>query len=360
MMEPLYIISAVIVALVTFVFTQSVMIVKQGEKVVLERWGSFSSVRSAGIHFLMPFIDRPHTVEWTRRVEVRKANQKSASVVDEKFVGYRIRTSNIVFDIPPVVCYSKEKVQIDVNIVVYYNITDLQKAVYQVGDLYSSIQYKVETLLINMIQRVSIEEITNQEIEKQMTILANQEKWQEEWGVRLGRFDIQQVVFPSQLSNATIDTVTLRRKLEAEELSLNSERTKELKRLENLEDIAESKRRSELNRKAFELKQAKLEHEYQQQRKMTEAETEINVGKSQLELETERQRMKYQIKKEAGLGEKYFIERERRKSIGSILEAGINGKGNTLIIPLEALSNGFTMNRLLPGNPTPETIVVNK
>lgn len=359
-MDSFYIISAVVVAIATFVISQSILVVRQGEKVVLERLGTFHSVKSAGIHFLIPFLDQPHTVEWTRRVEVRKANQKSASIVDEKFIGYRIRTSNIVFDIPPVVCYSKEKVQIDVNIVVHYDVTDLKKAVYQVGDLYSSIQYKVETLLINMIQKISIEEITNQEIEKQMTILSSQEKWQEEWGVHLGRFDIQQVVFPSSLSNATIDSVTMRRKLEAEQMSLDSERTKELKRLKTAEEIAELHREAELNKKSFQLKQAQMDYEFQLLKKAKEVEVEVTTGKTQLELETERKERKYKIKRDAGLTENYFIERKRTKSIGAILEAGIKGDGKTLILPLEALNNTFALNRLLPGNSIPETFVVNK
>ena len=361
-MDPLYVVSAVVVALTTFLLSQAILIVREGEMIVVERLGKFSSIKRPGFNWLVPFLERPRSVEWNRRVEVRQANKK-VSIVDEKFEHYRIRTSNVVFDIPPVVCYSKEKVQIDVNIIVYYNITDLQKAVYQVGDLYASMESKVETMLINMVYEMSLEEITNQELQKQMTILLQREKWQEEWGVRINRFDIQNVVFPEQLSNATIDTVTMRRKLEAEKLSVESAKLKRMAELDSAEMVAEKQRVAELNRKAFELKQLQLDYEFQNVRLMKNAEVKISTEKSQQELDAERKRQKYQIRKESGMSEQYFIERMRTKSIGSIFEAGIKGDNKTLIIPLDALTNpnnGLLLNRLLSDQPPQETLVLNK
>lgn len=329
--------------------------------IVVERLGRFSSIKKPGIHFLVPLIDRPRSVNWNRRVEKRFANQK-VSIVDENFTHYRIRTSNVAFDIPPVSCYTKEKVQIHVNIIVYYNITDLQKAVYQVDDLYASIESKVETMLVNMVYVMSIEEITNLELQKQMGVILSREQWQEEWGVRINRFDIQNVVFPSQLTNATLDTVTMRRKLEQEQLSIETANLKRMTELESAEKVAEMQRASQLNKRTFELKQLQIDYEFDNVKTMKNAEVKITTEKSQLELDADRKRQKYQMRKDSGMSEQYFIERKRTKSISSIFEAGIKGDNKTIIIPLEALTgnNHLMLNRLLSEKPLHETFVVNK
>ena len=248
------------------------------------------------------------------------------------------------------------------NIIVYYNITDLQKAVYQVDDLYASIESKVETMLVNMVYVMSIEEITNLELQKQMGVILSREQWQEEWGVRINRFDIQNVVFPSQLTNATLDTVTMRRKLEQEQLSIETANLKRMTELESAEKVAEMQRASQLNKRTFELKQLQIDYEFDNVKTMKNAEVKITTEKSQLELDADRKRQKYQMRKDSGMSEQYFIERKRTKSISSIFEAGIKGDNKTIIIPLEALTgnNHLMLNRLLSEKPLHETFVVNK
>lgn len=361
-METIYIVSAVIGAIIVFIVSQAVWIVREGEMIVVEKLGRFSSIKKPGLNFLIPFIERPCTVEWNRRVERRVANK--VTIVHETFSHYRIRTSNIVFDIPPVTCYTKEKVKIDVNIIVYYNIVNLEKAVYKVADLYASIESKVETLLINLVYNMSIEEIHNQELQRLMFISLKQEQWPEEWGITINRFDIQEVIFPQQLSDATLSTVTMRRTQEAEKLSIETAKLKKMAELDSAEMIAEKQRSAELNRKAFELKQLQLDYEFQNVKLLQQSEAQIKTEKSQVDLAIEAKERKYKAMKDSGRSDEYFIQRKRTKSICALLEAGIKGEGKTLVLPLESLlstGNPLLLNRILSSDkPLQETFVVNK
>lgn len=367
-MDLVYIIGAVVTALVTFVLCQSFIIVHEGEMIIMERLGQFSSILKPGLHLMVPFLDRPRSVDWTRRVEVHSPNG-TTHVRFDKFNSFRIRTSNVAFDIPPVKCYTKEKIMVDVNIIVYYNITDLKKAIYQVSDLYAGIESKVETLLVNMVLGMSLDEITNKGLQLEMIKHLQDEKWQEEWGVQVNRFDIQQVILPNELAEATLGNVTLKRKMESEQFSIETEKQREMAKLKSNEMLAEMRRTSELNQKSFDIKKLQLQQEYENAKLIKSAETDVLNEKSRQDLQTEIARMKYAAIKNSGLSENYFIERKRSKSVSKILEAGFLGQGKMLIVPYEALISGnnssLLLNRALSSDSssssqTQETIVLNK
>lgn len=331
------------------------IIVREGEMIVIERMGKFQEVKQAGFHLIKPFIEKPRTVHWTRRIEEKIANGNS-HVIDDVFDDFRIRTQNIVFDIPPVRCYTKERIHLDVNIVVFYSINDVKRAVYNINDLYAGIELKVQTLLTGIIYDITIEEITTQNIQRLMSERLIQETWQQEWGVVINRFEIQDVALPRELSQATLNAVTQKRTMDSEKLANESARFKQLAQLETDALVAEQKRKEELNALSHRIETTRLNNEYENEKSRKHTETEIINVKSQQQVEAEKRELKYKAMATSGLSEQYFIQRQHSKSIEKIFKAGITGSNKTLIMPYEALaSNPMLTTSLL----NPETTFLN-
>jgi len=332
------------------------IIVNEGEVIIVERFGKYSSIMAPGFHFLTPFIEEPRYVRWERKIE------KNRLIVTDIFNGYRIKTSNICFDVPPISCYSKEKVFLDVNIVVYYNINDVKKAVYNIHDLYSGIETKVETLLVNIIHEMPLDDITSQELTLKMNQFLLHETWQEEWGIKINRFDIQNITLPKELIHTTLTAVTLRRKLESEKLVIESERFKQLSQLESEELMLHKKREIEMNDINHRIKTQKLENEYENTKLIKHIETKNITTKSQQDIDNLIQTSKYKAMKDSGFSENYFIELKRIESIAEVFKAGINGNNKTLILPYESIireGNHFINKDLFPDS-TSTYVSVNK
>jgi regulator of protease activity HflC (stomatin/prohibitin superfamily) len=343
----------IVIGLITLY--NSVVIVQEGEVIVIESLGKFGCVKHAGLHFIRPFLDRPRSVHWTRRIEQRQANGRTV-IVDDVFDGHRIRTQNIVFDIPPVSCYTKERVQLDVNIVVFYCVSDVQRAVYEVNDLYAAIELKVQTLLTSVIYDLPVDDITTHALQSRMTQCLTNETWQSDWGIKINRFEIQEVALPQSLAKSTLDAMTQRRTMEADKLSHEALRVKQLSELDVAAQVDAKKREAELAAMQHRIERTRLENEYENEKSRKHVETENLNAKSQQQIEAERRELKYSAMAKSGLSEQYFIERKRAKSMEKIFQAGITGSNKTLIMPYEAIAgNALLTSQLLH----PQTPILN-
>jgi regulator of protease activity HflC (stomatin/prohibitin superfamily) len=263
------------------------IVVREGEVIVVETMGKFNSVKTAGMHLIRPFIDAPRRVRWTRRVETRRSNG-AVTVEDEVFDDCRIRTQNLVFDIPPVRCYTKEKLQLDVNIVVFYGIGDVQKAVYNVDDLHNALYLKVQSLLSGLIYDMAIDDITTQALQVALQQRLAGETWPEAWGLRVEHFDVQEVTLPEAMRRSTLDSLTQRRAMETERLTHEAQRAKQLSQLDMEAEVNGKKRTAEIAAMQHQIERTRLENEYENEKSRKAVETQnVNV-KSQQQIECER------------------------------------------------------------------------
>ena len=121
------IVVAVIVALLLVVLGASIRIIGQAEVMVIERLGRFDRIGRSGLNLLIPFVERPRSID-VRYLEsdpagARKLIQGSTSRID-------LREQVLNFPSQPVI--TKDNVTIDIDAVLYYRIADPQKATYSV------------------------------------------------------------------------------------------------------------------------------------------------------------------------------------------------------------------------------------
>jgi regulator of protease activity HflC (stomatin/prohibitin superfamily) len=345
---------------VIFLVFKGHIVVHEGEVVVLERLGRFSTILTPGLNIIAPFINSPKFVHWERLVE-EKDDTNERTIHRDVFKGCRIKTSNIAFDIPPVMCFTKERVEIEVNIVVYYDIVDVKKAVYNTQNLYGVIETKIETLLVNMINDLSIDNITTQSLYVEMNRNVSSESFLKDFGLKLRELLVQNVSIPRELAISTIDSVTMKRQMESKQMALKAEEENTLAKLLMNEKIAAIQRQAELTKEKHRLSLLDIQthHDLERIRKTIERENETVQSQSLIRLKEEEERLK--IVKESGLPMDYFYEKERREQLTALMNS--QSKNKTLIIPYEAITSSTTGRQIVfkhlnPNSDTTLTTIV--
>ena len=124
-----------IFAVVVFIFlmvfiAKAIYLVRQSEVMVIEKFGKFSRVLHPGIHFVIPFVETPHEVTWTF---IYQGEGKRYYRVTKQVT--RIDMREAVYDFPKQNVITKDNVTMEINALLYYQITDPKAAMYEVYDL---------------------------------------------------------------------------------------------------------------------------------------------------------------------------------------------------------------------------------
>jgi regulator of protease activity HflC (stomatin/prohibitin superfamily) len=127
--------------------------VNQAEVIIIERLGKFHAILKPGLHFVIPFIDRPRGTLWTfiRTEPHTKRYYRHSSVVA------RIDLRESVHDFPKQNVITKDNVTMEINALLYYQITDPQRAVYEVANLPEAIEKLTQTTLRNVIGAMDLD-----------------------------------------------------------------------------------------------------------------------------------------------------------------------------------------------------------
>ena len=143
--------AAVILAIV--IISAGVKVVPQSETRVVERLGRFHSVLSPGLNFIVPFIDRPKMI-YTRRIETNVAGRTLVRMTATTVIDLREQ----VYDFPSQQVITRDNVTTEINALIYFQITDPKKAVYEIDNLPNAIEKLTQTSLRNVIGELELDE----------------------------------------------------------------------------------------------------------------------------------------------------------------------------------------------------------
>lgn len=188
----LFFIALIILALI--IAYKSVILVQQAEAIIIERLGRFDRVLGPGLHLVIPLMERPREVVWSH----------VSLGPDKRFYRYtrtlyRIDLRESVHDFPKQNVISKDNVSLEINALVYYQITDPKAAIYEVYNLPEAIEKLTQTTLRNVIGSLDLDEtLTSRDAinEKLRVIL---EEAADKWGVKVNRVELQEVNPPADI-----------------------------------------------------------------------------------------------------------------------------------------------------------------
>ena len=279
------IILLVIILIIAFA---SIKIVKQSEVYIIERLGKFNKVADAGLTLIVPFIDRVRSV---------------------------VSLKQQTMDIPPQGVITKDNVTITIDTVVFYQITDPAKAVYEIQSLKKGIEYLAITSIRDIIGKMDLDETFSSRdgINDKLRIVLDEAT--DKWGCKIDRVEIKDITPPADIRDAM-------------EKEMNAERNKRAMILES-----EAKRQSDITIAEGKKQAAILEAEADKEAKIRRATGEAQAIKEVAEAKASEISMVYDAIKKSNPDDKLV----QLKSLEA-LEKVANGEANKVFIPFEATS----------------------
>nr|WP_225937600.1 SPFH domain-containing protein [Myxococcus sp. RHSTA-1-4] len=198
-MTVLFIIAAVVVG---FALITGIRIVPQAKVMVVERLGKFHSVATSGLNILIPFLDSPRPIEMRTGNRVMRSN-----LVD-------LREQVMGFETVQVITH--DNVNMEVGSVIYYQIVDPAKALYQVENLALAIEQLTMTNLRNIMGGLTLDQtLTSREtVNGKLRMVLDEAT--EKWGVKVTRVELREIEPPQAIKAAMAKQMTAERERRAE------------------------------------------------------------------------------------------------------------------------------------------------
>ena len=280
----------VIIVIAVWVLASCVRIVPQAYAVILERLGAYQATWSTGIHFKVPFIERL----------ARKVNLKEQ-----------------VVDFPPQPVITKDNVTMQIDTVVFFQITDPKLYTYGVENPIMAIENLSATTLRNIIGDMELDETLTSRETINTKMRASLDEATDPWGIKVNRVELKNIIPPAAIQDAMEKQMKAER--ERREAILIAEGQKKSTIL-----VAEGKKQSAILDAEAEKQAAILRAEAQKERMIKEAEGQAEAVLKVQNANAEGIRMI----REAGADEAVLT----LKSLEAFARAA-DGKATKIIIP---------------------------
>jgi len=171
------------------------IIVHQAEGVVVERLGKFYKVFEPGLHCLTP-CDTPRSFRWTRTfIDSRKR------IRSERMDYMRIDMRESLFNFPPWQVFTRDTVNLNVNMLMYYRIFSVKKAVYGVDDLHASISNVAQAEIKVIFGSMTFTEVLTAQDKINELALESLNKDFRAWGVVCTRLEVINIQPPTDITS---------------------------------------------------------------------------------------------------------------------------------------------------------------
>lgn len=278
----------ILLIIVLVIAIMSIKIVKQSEVYIIERLGKFYKVADAGLTIIIPFFDHVRSV---------------------------VSLKQQTMDVPPQGVITKDNVTITIDTVVFYQITDPAKAVYEIQSLKKGIEYLAITTIRDIIGKMDLDETFSSRdgINHQLRLVLDEAT--DKWGCKIDRVEIKDITPPADIRDAM-------------EKEMNAERNKRALILES-----EAQRQSAITIAEGKKQAAILEAEADREAQIRRAAGEAQAIKEVAEAKAKEIQMVYDAMKKADPNDKLV----QLKSLEALEEVA-RGDANKVFIPFEATS----------------------
>jgi regulator of protease activity HflC (stomatin/prohibitin superfamily) len=162
---------------------KTIRIVPQASVMLIERLGRFDKIASSGLNILVPFLDKPRAVFWTN------ARPALTSIdLREQYI-----------DLPPQPVITRDNVTIHVDSVVYWQITDPVKAVYEINDLVGGIVQLTITGMRAVMGEMDLDHTLSQRDQINAKLRVILDEATDKWGVKVTRVDVKNINPPEDV-----------------------------------------------------------------------------------------------------------------------------------------------------------------
>ena len=247
-----YILVFLVIAVLLFA-KMAIVITPQSETMIVERLGKYFATLKPGVNIIIPFIDRTKEIvtmshgryTYTNKIDLREQ----------------------VYDFPKQNVITKDNVQTEINALLYFQIVDPFKAVYEINNLPNAIEKLTQTTLRNIIGELELDEsLTSRDtINTKLRVVLDDAT--NKWGIKVNRVELQDITPPDSVLSAMEKQMQAERNKRATILTSEGKKASEILQ-------SEGEKTATINRAEAEKEQAILKAEGEAQARIRKAEAE--------------------------------------------------------------------------------------
>ena len=180
---------ALVIAVITVIFIfRSFKIVPQQHAWVVERLGKYDRTLTPGLSFVVPFVDR---------------------------VAYKHSLKEVPLDVPSQVCITRDNTQLQVDGIIYYQITDPMRASYGSSNYVFAITQLAQTLLRSVIGKMELDKTFEERNQINAAVVSALDEAAMNWGVKVLRYEIKDLTPPAEILRSMQAQITAEREKRA-------------------------------------------------------------------------------------------------------------------------------------------------
>ena len=205
---PFWLIAFVVIAITIF---RAIRVVPQQTVLVIERLGKFHEVLQPGLNIVIPFVDR---------------------------VAYRHDLREVPMDVPPQVCITRDNTQLQVDGILYFQVTDAKLASYGSSNYRMAITQLAQTTLRSVIGRMELDKTFEERDQINASVVSALDEAAATWGVKVLRYEIKDLTPPAEILRAMQAQITAEREKRAVIATSEGGRQQQINLAEGARDAA--------------------------------------------------------------------------------------------------------------------------
>ena len=180
---------ALVIAVIAAIFIiRAIKIVPQQHAFVVEKLGKYDRTLTPGLKFVVPFIER---------------------------VAYKHSLKEVPLDVPSQVCITKDNTQLQVDGIIYFQVTDPMRASYGSSNYISAITQLAQTLLRSVIGKMELDKTFEERDHINLSVVASLDEAASNWGVKVLRYEIKDLTPPAAILHSMQAQITAEREKRA-------------------------------------------------------------------------------------------------------------------------------------------------
>jgi regulator of protease activity HflC (stomatin/prohibitin superfamily) len=239
------IVVGVIALLAIVIVRRTIVVVRQAQTMVIERLGKYSRSLTSGINLVVPFFDQPRALDWHSVISL-----PSGETITRRYRSTTIDLRETVYVFPRQNVITKDNVVVEIDALIYFQVTDPVRAAYEIANLPDAIEKLTQTTLRNVVGELDLDQVLSSREHINTKLREILDDATHKWGAKVARVELKDVNPPRDIRDAMEKQMRAERDRRA--AILTAEAGKQSAILE-----AEGIRQSEIN-KAEGTKQARI------------------------------------------------------------------------------------------------------
>ena len=209
-----YILALILIGFGGMTMAKMLRIVPQQTACVVERLGRYHATLEPGLHIIVPFVDR---------------------------IAYIHLLKEVPYDVQPQVCITKDNTQVQIDGILYFQVTDPKLASYGTSDFRTAIENLAKTTLRSEVGKRDLDKLLEDRQTINVAVVNALDEASSGWGVKVLRYEVKDIVPPAPVINAMQLQITAEREKRAKIAESEGERQKAINIAEGQKQAAIAK-----------------------------------------------------------------------------------------------------------------------